>query len=112
MVSPLRRPCKVAAVLAVLATASPSNAWAAACHKYSVWHYPKPQRCFTALAPRAGSIRKEARLIHEVRTEAESRTNQETPPISLPDLGNIVWGAVGPDELLALAKLRALYDAR
>ena len=44
-VAHLRRPCKAAAVLAIVATASLPNAGAAACHKYSIWKYPFPQRC-------------------------------------------------------------------
>ena len=99
----LRRPC-ILLVLAVL-TASPATA---KCHLFSVWHYPKPQKCFTALA----SLRYRADLVHEVRTEPESRTNQEIIPIPLPDLSNIVWGEIGPEELRAIALLRELYNGR
>ena len=102
----LRRLCKAAAV-SMVCYHSPVEA--AACHHYRVWHYPKPQRCYTALAP----VRPlKAVMLSEARTEPETRTNRETPTIPLPDLGNITWGTVGPDELRAIALLRALYDAR
>jgi hypothetical protein len=65
-----------------------------------VWHYPKPQRCFTALAPlphRTRSFRKETGLLPE-RIE-----------IPLPDL---IWADCpsGDERLLGIARLRALED--
>ena len=46
--SPLRRPCKTGILVSAVLAVSPATA---RCHIFSVWHYPKPQRCFTALAP-------------------------------------------------------------
>ena len=39
-------------------------------------------------------------------------TNQEQIGIPLPDLGDIVWGEIGPEELRAIALLRELYNGR
>ncbi len=89
------RPCILfSAVLAV----TPASA-----HCFRVWHYPKPQRCFTALASS-----------QHLRPLPPERIvpNQERIQIPLPQLDDITWGTEGPDELRAIALLRALYDAR
>ena len=98
------RPC----ILFFLAITSllPSPA-AAKCHLFSVWHYPKPQRCFTALAP-------EPRMTIHLRPLPPERIRDEPKRIGipLPQLDDITWGTTGPDELRAIALLRELYNAR
>jgi len=64
-----------------------------ACHIYRVWHYHKPQRCFTALAP------------HPQRTSSLP----ERIMIPLPDL-NWVECPPGDERLRGIAFLRALED--
>jgi hypothetical protein len=72
-----------------------SPAEAARCHIYRVWHYPKPQRCFTAYAP----------------VPRRHPVSRETPPerieILLPALD---WNVCpdGDERLQGIAKLRAL----
>jgi hypothetical protein len=39
------------AALAVIAIALATPSAAGTCHKHSIWHYPWPQRCYTAYAP-------------------------------------------------------------
>jgi hypothetical protein len=51
------------AALAVIAITLATDSAAGACHHYSVWHYPRPQSCFTAYAP--------APLVH--RAEEQDR---------------------------------------
>ena len=98
--SPLRCPCILfSAVLAV----TPASA---KCHIFSVWHYPKPQRCFTALAAF------HAKHAFVGQTTEREEPNQERIEIPLPKLDDITWGEPGPDELRAIALLRALYDSR
>ena len=101
----LRRPCILFTVILLVWGESIT----AQAHCYRVWHYPKPQKCFTALAPlpeRARSFRKEAGLVHEERIRSEQNE------IPLPHLDDIVWGEIGPEELRAIALLRELYNAR
>jgi hypothetical protein len=88
---------KLAALVASVLIATPA---AAKCHIYSVWHYPKPQKCFTALAPRISS--------HFV--------NQ---PVTPPERIEIILPAVdfvpcpeGDERFQGIAKLHALMDAR
>jgi hypothetical protein len=50
------------AALAVIAITLATDS-AGACHMHSIWHYPWPQRCFTAYAPQP--------LVH--RAEEQSR---------------------------------------
>src|SRR5580698_339854 len=84
---------RIAFLLTLLAT--PADA----CHIYRVWHYPKPQRCFTALAP--PNI---MRRSHNVLTALPERIE-----ISLPTLEWIDCPS-GDERLLGIAKLRALED--
>jgi hypothetical protein len=64
---------------------------AAACRRYSIWHYNFPQPCPTA------------RLTAQAALAA--------PDIPLPDLTEITWGETGDGRLAAIGKLRVLTDA-
>jgi hypothetical protein len=82
---------------------SPSPA-AAKCHLFSVWHYPKPQKCFTALA-----------LFHmkqDLKPASRSlETFQERIEIILPPL-EFTPCPDGDERFQGIAKLHALMDAR
>jgi hypothetical protein len=96
--APLRRPC---ILFLAITSFSPSPA-AAKCHLFAVWHYPKPQKCFTALAPRPISreiARREAGFVPE-RIE-----------IILPAI-DFVPCPDGDERFQGIAKLHALMDAR
>jgi hypothetical protein len=81
------------ALLSIIASigASPVEA-----HCYRVWHYLKPQRCFTAFAP------------------LPPLTKPTFPPvrieIPLPSLEDIDWGQEGDERLRGIAKLREIGD--
>jgi hypothetical protein len=60
---------------------------AAACRRFSIWHYNFPQPCLIA------------------RPEAQAATAPPTPDIPLPD-----WGETGDGRLAAIGMLRALSD--
>jgi hypothetical protein len=87
----------------VIAALVPSMAFAAKCHQFSIWKFPYPQRCYTALAP--------MKLLLQARPPERTTPNQERIGIPLPPLADIIWGEVGPDELRALALLRNLMSA-
>jgi hypothetical protein len=62
-------------------------------HCYRIWHYLKPQRCFTALAPLHRTV------LSRLRTEE----------IPLPDL-NWIDCPLGDERLRGIALLRDLKD--
>src|SRR4029077_20972282 len=93
----LRRLCRVAAVLASLATASLPTVGAAACHKYSVWHFNFPQRCGRTFQPRQAVA-----VLPPERIVPNQEQSQERIEVTLPKLDDIVWGQWGDDELRAL----------
>ena len=67
---------------------------AAACRRYSIWHYNFPQPCLSD------------------RSEAQATTAPPAPDIPLPDLTEINWGEIGDGRLAAIGMLRALSDNR
>jgi hypothetical protein len=80
---------RVAASLLGLIVVAPAEA---ACHKFSYWAYPWPQRCPTIVTP--------ARII---------RGAQAPPPainISLPTLTSIDWGETADERLRGMVALR------
>ena len=78
------------AVLVFFALAEP----AAACRRFSIWHYNFPQPCLIA------------------RPEAQAATAPPAPDIPLPDLTEINWGETGDGRLTAIGKLRVLSGGR
>ncbi len=100
--SPLRRPCKAGILISTVLAASPASA---KCHLFSVWHYPKPQRCFTALAP-------EPRMAIHLRpnpatNQEQSEEQTEIPVILLP----FEPAPDGDERLRGIALLRDLMSA-
>ena len=67
---------------------------AAACRRFSIWHYSFPQPCPIA------------------RLEAQAATMPPAPDIPLPDLTEINWGEIGDGRLTAIGKLRVLSSGR
>jgi hypothetical protein len=65
---------------------------AAACRRFSIWHYNFPQSCLSA------------------RPEAQAAP--AAPDIPLPDLTEITWGETGDGRLTAIGKLRVLSSGR
>lgn len=89
----------LAFVLWSIFSAPPANA---ACHKFSVWKYPWPQRCkVTALAP--PTIRSRARIAVVLPAPRE---------IPLPSLIDIEWGHAPDDELRGRLLLRIILQAK
>jgi len=85
--------------------ASPAEA---KCHIYSVWHYPKPQRCFTAYAV-PGITKLHPKIDSQPVLPERIEIKIEIP---IPDL-SADWGGGPVDErLLGIAKLRALSEDR
>ena len=78
-------------ILIFFALAEPA---AAACRRFSIWHYSFPQPC-----PIAGP-------------EARAATMPPAPDIPLPDLTEINWGEIGDGRLVAIGKLRVLGSGR
>jgi hypothetical protein len=74
------------AILLFVALAEP----AAACRRFSIWHYNFPQPCSVA------------------RPEAQATPAPAAPDIPLPDLTEINWGETGDGRLVAIGKLRVL----
>ena len=74
------------AILLFFALAQP----AAACRRFSIWHYDFPQPCPIA------------------RPEAQAAPAPAAPDIPLPDLTEINWGETGDGRLAAIGKLRVL----
>lgn len=84
---------RLAIILALALASSP----AVACHKYSIWHYPFPQRCPVITVARPLSKKPE--------------TFREQVKIPLP----VIEFLPCPDadeRLVGIAKLRALMDGR
>ena len=68
---------------------------AAACRRFSIWHYNFRQPpCPT------------------IEASAPSRSAQPAPDIPLPDLTEINWGETGDARLAAIGKLRVLSSGR
>jgi hypothetical protein len=101
---------KTAIVLVGLTTLT-QPAWA--CHKFSIWRYPRPQLCHaTALAPRSALRLPHARI--DVSLIPPSPRRVETPALefSLPSLSDIVWGSPPDDELRGKLLLRVLLQGK
>ena len=91
--------------LSILATSMWTAKSEAHCHIYRVWHFHKPQRCFTALAKRPV-----AELSPELSTKPERKVpNQERIDIPVPSL-DFNACPEGDGRLVGIAKLRALED--
>jgi hypothetical protein len=90
-----------------LATTSPAFAH---CHIFSVWHYPKPQRCFTALAPE--QIRNRGRRVSALHQlpSVSAQLPPERIEISLPAI-EFIPCPDGDERFQGIAKLHALMDA-
>jgi hypothetical protein len=67
---------------------------AAACRRFSIWHYNFPQPCLIA------------------RPEAQAAPAPAAPDIPLPDLTEITWGETADGRLTAIGKLRVLSSGR
>ena len=78
------------AILLFVALAGP----AAACRRFSIWHYNFPQPCPIA------------------RPEAQAELAPAAPDIPLPDLTEIIWGETGDGRFVAIGKLRILSNGR
>ena len=78
------------AILLFFALAEP----AAACRRFSIWHYNFPQPCLIA------------------RPEAQVAAALSAPDMPLPDLTEITWSETGDGRLAAIGLLRALSDGR
>ena len=78
------------AILVFFALAEP----AAACRRFSIWHYNFPQPCPIA------------------SPEAQAAPAPAAPDIPLPDLTEINWGETGDGRLAAIGKLRVLSSGR
>ena len=98
----LPRPCILFTV--ILLVMGESITATQACHRFSRWLYPWPQRCVSASLQRVSALTQ----LPPERIRDEPKQSE----IPLPDLGDIVWGEIGPEELRAIALLRELYNAR
>jgi hypothetical protein len=78
-------------ILIFLALAEP----AAACRRFSIWHYNFPQPPCPIDSP-----------------EAQAAPAPAAPDIPLPDLTEIIWGETGDGRLVAIGKLRVLGSGR
>ena len=67
---------------------------AAACRRYSIWHYNFPQPCLSD------------------RPVAQAAPGPAALDIPLPDLTEINWGETGDGRLTAIRKLRVLNSGR
>ena len=67
---------------------------AAACRRFSIWHYNFPQPCPVG------------------RAEAPAAPAPIAADIPLPDLTEINWGETGDGRLAAIGKLRVLSSGR
>ena len=99
----------LAAIVLLLAT---DSAWA--CHQFSIWKFPQPQRCqVTALGPKSG-FRSRARInvsliVPQPSAALPARPVSPTPEIPLPSLSGIDWGhALDDDEARGRLMLRCL----
>ena len=106
-VAHLRRPCIL--FFLAMTTLWPGSALAN-CHIFKVWHYPKPQRCFTAYAPARHVSRETARREAGFAPTNIQSISQQRIEIPIPDM---LFEAApeGDERLQGIAKLHALYDA-
>jgi hypothetical protein len=81
------------AFLAVIDFAAPDGATAAYCHKFSIWHYPFPQRCHVAL-----TVKKPTTLVPVSMTRAAAASVAPIAPKQIETLSPIP--TVTPSELL------------
>jgi len=81
-------------IVAALLLAQPTPA--AACHHFTIWRYPWPQRC----SPPARLVR------HALPPEAP------TPPIVLPNLTPIEWSGDADEGMRREVLLRALLGGK
>ena len=79
------------AILIFFALAEP----AAACRRFSIWHYNFPQPPCPIDSP-----------------EAQAAPAPAAPDMLLPDLTEIIWGEIGDGRLIAIGRLRALSSGR
>ena len=68
---------------------------AAACRRFSIWHYNFPPPPCSIASP-----------------EAQAASAPAAPDIPLPDLTEIIWGETGDERLIAIGKLRVLSSDR
>jgi uncharacterized protein YciW len=96
---------KLVLALIIVGVSEPADA----CHIYRVWHYPKPQRCFTALAPE--QIRNRGQRVSALHQHVSALVNvpQERIEIPLPALDWINCPP-GDERMRGIAFLRALGD--
>jgi hypothetical protein len=111
----LRRPCIL--FFLAMTTSWPGTALAK-CHIFKVWHYPKPQRCFTALAPLPAFHMKRISDRSEIPSETDAKpasrvpeTSHERIEIAIPNM-DFVPCPDGDERFQGIAKLHALIDAR
>ena len=90
----------------ILLLASPAEA-----HCYRVWHYPKPQRCFTALAPEP--IRNRGQRVSALHQHVSALVSVAPERIEIP-LPALNWDICpdGDERLQGIARLRALSEGR
>ena len=81
------------ALLVVLIFFAPADP-AAACRRFSIWHYNFPQPCLIA------------------RPEAQAAPAPAAPDIPLPDLTEIIWAKPATGGLPRSGMLRALSGGR
>jgi hypothetical protein len=100
----------ISAIVLLLAT----DEARAACHRYSVWKYPRPQTCrVTALAPRSALPVSRARINVSLNRPAPHRIVTPAPAILLlPSLTNIDWGQLPDDELRGRLLLRVILQGK
>ena len=100
-----------AVVLSILVTMTLSTARSEAhCHIFRVWRYPKPQRCFTAMALLPKSNRYAQRLNEAKPASRPPETSREQIDIPVPSL-EFDACPEGGERMVGIAKLHALYDA-
>jgi hypothetical protein len=90
------------ALAVVFMLASPADA--AACHHYSRWFYPWPQRCGVGL-----TYKSRPQLRREARAKPIFPPPPEREPVTLPDLAAGEWqGGEADDEMRGRLILHAL----
>ena len=88
----------------ILLLATPAEA-----HCYRIWRYPKPQRCFTALAPEP--IRNRGQRVSVLHQHVSASASLPPERIgTLPSLDSFVPCPDGDERLRGIAFLRALGD--
>lgn len=88
---------KLALVLIIVLTAAPAQA----CRKFSVWHYPYRQRCYTALAPLPQRTKPASRI--------PETFHERINPIPVPELEWLPC-PIGDERLRGIAILREMQD--